>query len=64
MLRRVSEHEQPCDCWLCRDGVPDDLAERIKNAKPLGQRMNLEEALEWIGSIGKDDPQRPEQPPC
>jgi hypothetical protein len=59
----MSKHEEPCDCWLCQGGVPDDLVERIKNAKPIGERMNASEFNAWLASIGDDDA-HPSAPPC
>jgi hypothetical protein len=60
----VGQHDEPCDCWLCRSGVPDDLVERLRNVKPLGKSMSAEEFKLWLSAGHEESSDRKQQPPC
>ena len=50
------------DCPLCHGPYPDDLVERIKSAKPVGEPVTAQQFMEWLeaprsseeNAIGKD----------
>lgn len=60
----MSEQQEPCTCWLCRDGVPDVMVEQIKKAQPVGEPMTADDFATWLGTIGEDDPASRKQPTC
>ena len=39
------------DCPLCHGSYPDDLVERIKSAKPMGEPMSAEQFMEWLKAL-------------
>lgn len=46
------DQHEACDCFLCLDGVPDQIIERVKaSAASQGAAMTREEFLAWLDAL-------------
>ena len=41
-------HEGECDCFLCRDGLPQEEIDEIRNAKSTGEVWTGEEYIAYL----------------
>lgn len=51
----TNDQDEVCTCWLCHDGVPDELVELVKVSAAQQERaMKINEFREWLAALEPD----------